>query len=78
MPLTDTTCRNAKCPEGRPNQRLSDAGGLYLEVTEAGAKYWRLKYRFAGKEKRLAIGVYPVVGLACHRPPYRSQSVIGI
>lgn len=64
MPLTDTTCRSAKCPEGPLNQRLSDAGGLHLEVTAAGAKYWRLKYRFAGKEKRLAIGVYPVVGLA--------------
>ena len=64
MPLTDSACRNAKCPEGSTNQRLSDAGGLYLEVTAAGGRYWRLKYRFAGKEKRLALGVYPTVGLA--------------
>lgn len=39
--------------------RLFDSGGLYIEVTPAGAKYWRLKYRFAGKEKRLALGVWP-------------------
>lgn len=41
----------------------SDGGGLYIEITEAGSSYWRLKYRFAGKEKRLAFGVYPTVGL---------------
>ena len=41
----------------------SDGGGLYIELTEAGSSYWRLKYRFAGKEKRLAFGVYPTVGL---------------
>jgi hypothetical protein len=37
---------------------------MYLEVTAAGGKYWRMKYRYAGKEKRLALGVYPVVSLA--------------
>lgn len=41
-----------------------DGGGLYLMVTKAGAKYWRLKYRVAGKEKLLALGVYPEVGPA--------------
>ncbi|MDP9901295.1 tyrosine-type recombinase/integrase [Variovorax ginsengisoli] len=41
----------------------SDGGGLYLELTVAGGRYWRMKYRFAGKEKRLAFGVYPEVGL---------------
>ena len=40
-----------------------DGGGLYLELTPAGGRYWRLKYRFAGKEKRLAFGVYPDVSL---------------
>lgn len=40
-----------------------DGGGLYLELTEAGGRYWRLKYRIAGKEKRLALGVYPAVSL---------------
>lgn len=41
-----------------------DGGGLYLEVTEEGGRYWRLKYRFGGKEKRLSLGVFPEVGLA--------------
>jgi hypothetical protein len=36
-----------------------DGGGLYLEITKAGGRYWQLKYRFAGKEKRPAFGVYP-------------------
>ena len=41
--------------------KLADGQGLYLEVMPSGAKYWRLKYRIAGKEKRLAFGVYPEV-----------------
>lgn len=41
--------------------KLSDGSGLYLEVMPSGAKYWRLKYRIGGKEKRLAFGVYPDV-----------------
>lgn len=64
MPLTDTACKKATCPEGRPNIRLADEKALYLEVTTAGGKYWRWKYRFGGKEKRLALGVYPDVTLA--------------
>ncbi len=40
-----------------------DGGGLYLKVTAAGGRYWRLKFRVAGKEKRLALGVYPAVSL---------------
>lgn len=64
MALTDTTCRNAKCPDGKARQRYSDSGGLYLEVQPNGAKHWRWKYRFGGKEKRLALGVYPAVPLA--------------
>ena len=67
MPLTDSACRNAKCPDGRAYQRYSDAGGLYLEVTKTGAKLWRWKYRFAGKEKRLALGQYSDVSLASAR-----------
>lgn len=63
MPLTDASCKNATCPVGKPRARFSDAGGLYLEVTPAGAKLWRWKYRFAGKEKRLALGAYPDVPL---------------
>ena len=43
---------------------MADGGGMYLEVMPTGSKYWRLKYRFGGKEKRLAFGVYPDVSLA--------------
>ena len=64
MPLTDTACKKAACPEGRPSVRLADEKALYLEVTAAGGKYWRWKYRHGGKEKRLALGVYPDVSLA--------------
>jgi Arm DNA-binding domain len=64
MPLTDAACKNAKCLEGKARERYTDAGGLYLEVQPTGAKHWRWKYRFAGKEKRLAVGTYPDVPLA--------------
>ena len=47
--------------------RLFDGGGLYLEVHPTGARYWRLKYRWVGKEKRLALGVYPKVSLRSAR-----------
>lgn len=60
--LTDTAIRKAK-PAAK-SQRLFDAGGLYLEVSPAGGKLWRLKYRINGKEKRLALGTYPDTGLA--------------
>src|SRR6478672_4244388 len=60
--LTAVAIRNAK-PGPKP-QRLFDGGGMYLEVMPNGSRYWRLKYRFAGKEKRLALGVYPEVSLA--------------
>ncbi len=59
MPLTDLAIRRAK-PADRP-QKLSDGGGLYLMVAVNGGRYWRWKYRFAGKEKLLAVGVYPEV-----------------
>ncbi len=62
MPLTDTAIRKVK-PAAKP-QRLFDGGGLYLEVSPAGGKLWRLKYRHGGKEKRLALGAYPDTGLA--------------
>ncbi len=61
MPLTEIECRNAKASE--KTRRLSDEYSLYLEITQTGNKYWRYKYRFAGKEKRLAIGVYPEISL---------------
>src|SRR6266851_1390928 len=75
MPLTDVAIRNAKPAEvirngkpvllnGEPVRKackLSDSRGLYLLVNPDGGKYWRLKYRFGGKEKLLALGVYPEV-----------------
>lgn len=60
--MTATAIRNAK--PGDKLRRLFDGRGLYLEITPSGARYWRLKYRHAGKEKRLALGVYPAVSLA--------------
>ncbi|POM19890.1 phage integrase family protein [Burkholderia cepacia] len=62
MPLTDVAIRKAM-PRDKP-YRLADGEGMYLEVSPAGGKYWRLKYRFAGREKRLALGIYPYVSLA--------------
>jgi integrase len=62
MMLKDTHIRSAK-PKNKIF-RLFDGGGLYLEVTPAGGKYWRYKFRFLGKEKRIALGTYPEVTLA--------------
>jgi len=61
LTLTDTRIRNTK-PEKKPI-RLYDERGLYLEISPAGGKWWRLKYRMEGKEKRLSLGTYPEVGL---------------
>lgn len=58
---------HAKIKAAQPQERpykLSDSGGLFLHVKPNGGKYWRMKYRFAGKEKLLSIGVYPNVTLA--------------
>ncbi|MDO9101574.1 MAG: Arm DNA-binding domain-containing protein [Candidatus Nitrotoga sp.] len=57
--LTDVAIKKAK-PEAK-SYKMADGGGMYLEVMPNGSKYWRLKYRFGGKEKRLALGVYPEV-----------------
>ncbi|MCC6197757.1 MAG: integrase arm-type DNA-binding domain-containing protein [Burkholderiales bacterium] len=56
--LTDRAIRNAQ-----PGKH-ADGFGMYIEVTPDGARYWRLKYRFGGKERRLSLGVYPAVTLA--------------
>jgi hypothetical protein len=53
MPLTDTAVRNAK--PAKKAVKLFDDRGLYLEVSPAGGKWWRHKYRFDGKEKRLPV-----------------------
>ncbi|EAB6566768.1 integrase [Salmonella enterica subsp. enterica serovar Sandiego] len=62
MKLTARQISTAK-PTDKP-YKLSDGGGLYLLVNPNGSRYWRMKYRYAGKEKRLSIGVYPDVTLA--------------
>ncbi|CAG0994372.1 Prophage integrase IntA [Methylophilaceae bacterium] len=70
MKLTDTAVRKAKpniTPAGKVTDKpykMADGGGLYLQVQPGGGKWWRLKYRFGGKEKLLALGVYPDVTLA--------------
>jgi Arm DNA-binding domain len=65
MPLTDTRIRNAK-PKAK-GYKLSDGGGMYLLVNPNAARYWRLDYRFAGKRRTLALGVYPDVSLSSAR-----------
>jgi integrase len=65
MALSNTQIQKAK-PKAK-SYRLYDERGLYLEVSPAGGKHWRLKYRFGGKEKRLALGSYPDVGLKAAR-----------
>ncbi|KXB29275.1 integrase [Dechloromonas denitrificans] len=61
MALSDAAVRNAK--PGEKPVKLADEKGLFLLVTPAGAKYWRQKYRFGGKEKLLSHGVYPDISL---------------
>ncbi|MCI4567561.1 integrase arm-type DNA-binding domain-containing protein [Lysobacter sp. CFH 32150] len=62
MALTDTAIRKAKARA--KSYKLTDGAGLYLEVMPNGARYWRMRYRYAGKDTRLAFGVYPEVTLA--------------
>jgi integrase len=65
MALTDRHVRNAK-PRAGP-YKLSDGGGMYLLVRPDGARYWRLDYRFTGKRRTLALGVYPTITLSVAR-----------
>lgn len=60
--LTDVVIRQAKAEQ--KTYRKSDGKGLYIEIRPTGSKYWRLAYRFTGKQKTLALGVYPEVGLS--------------
>jgi integrase len=61
--LTDTFVKNAKPGGSAAGEKYTDGLGLYLHVKVAG-KYWRMSYRYAGKQKTLAIGVYPATSLA--------------
>lgn len=79
MPLTDTACKNAR-PKDKPYKR-ADEKGLLLLINPNGGKYFRFKYRFAGKEKTLALGVYPDTSLKearDQRDLARKQLVNGI
>ena len=79
MPLTDIAIRSAK-PQAK-TFKLFDSGGLYLDVSPPGGKWWRWKYRFGGKEKRLSFGVYPDVSLKAareKRDAARQQLAAGI
>jgi integrase len=79
MQLTDTKIRNAK-PKTK-QYKVFDTGGLFLIVAPSGGKWWRLKYRFGGKEKQLSLGTYPEVGLAqarVRRDQMRQQVADGI
>jgi integrase len=62
MALSDVKCRTEKA--GEKLKKLSDGGGLQLWVTTTGSRLWRLAYRFGGKQKLLALGAYPAIGLA--------------
>ena len=65
MPLTDTAIRKAM--PGPKTRKLSDGKGLYLELSPAGGRWWRLKYRIAGVEKRISLGTYPETSLKAAR-----------
>ncbi|MEY4749711.1 MAG: hypothetical protein RIQ60_1925 [Pseudomonadota bacterium] len=65
--LTDVDCRKATCPPDLKRRRLTDAGGLYLEVSPGGSKRWFWKFYPDGKESRLALGSYPEVTLKAAR-----------
>lgn len=69
MPLTDIQVRKSQ-PADKP-YKLSDGDGLYILVAVTGGKLWRLNYRFAGKQKTLALGAYPAVTLAKARDKTR-------
>ena len=61
MPLTALKISKVK-PDAEKTLRLFDGRGLYLEIAPSGGKWWRLKYRICGKEKRLSLGVYTAAG----------------
>jgi len=65
MALKDLEIRNLQ-PKSKP-YRKADSAGLYLEVSPNGSKLWRWKFRYGGKEKRLALGAYPAVSLKVAR-----------
>ena len=61
MPLTDVAIRRAQ--PSTKSRKMFDGRGLYLEIAPRGGKWWRIKYRFEGKDRRISLGVYPDVSL---------------
>lgn len=76
MPLTNVAIRQAKAKD--KTQHLHDGGGMYLEISPAGGKWWRLKYRSGGKEKRISLGTFPDTSLAEARDGARKLLASGI
>ena len=79
MPLTAAEIRTAK--PNKKNRKLSDEKGLYLLVTPAGSKLWKLKFRVHGKEKKLSLGSYPEIGLKqarAKRDAARAELMAGV
>lgn len=75
MHLSDTAIRNAK-PKDK-TYTLTDGEGMYLEVTPSGGKWWRFKYRFDHKQKRLSLGTYPDTGLkAAREKRYQARKLL--
>jgi len=72
--LTNLKCKNAEARE--KSYKLAAGGGLYLEVMPNGSKYWRQKYQINGREKRLAIGVFPEISLAKAREAQSRAKVL--
>ncbi len=65
--LTDAQCRNAVCQPDKKRERMTDSGGLYLEVAPNGSKRWFWKFRKGKSDSRLALGSYPAVSLTAAR-----------
>ena len=74
MKLNMTICNNLK-PKEKPYKKF-DGGGLYLEVFPNGSKLWRMKYRYVGKEKRIAFGDFPTVTLSEAREKRREAKLL--
>jgi hypothetical protein len=73
MALTDVACKQAKPRE--KTYRMYDTRGLYLEVAPRGGKWWRLKYRLGGREKRVSLGTYPDTSLRRAREKRAPETV---
>ena len=72
--LIDTNVKEAK--PGKKTRKLTDGGGLYLQIEPAGGKLWRYQYRFEGKQKTLALGKYPDVSLRQARTRHKEARAL--